>query len=165
MNRIGFVICVAAIAFLAACSKSPFGIEQYRAQARIDDEIVQKYIADNNLQDVAEKIDTSGVYCIVLKPGSGNSVFTNSTTITVGYTARLLTTGDTVYNTGNIHPSYVLGNIIKAWQLGIPKVQEGGQVRIISPSRYAYGPYDQPNSKIPKNSVLDFLITLYDVKN
>lgn len=167
MNRILLVIlCFAAVAMAASCKKSLAGADKYREQARIDDEIMQRYIADNNLQDVAQRIDTTGVYYIVLNAGSGNSVFTNSTKVTVGYKAKLLLTGQGVDSTGIFHPSYTLGSgIIKAWQLGIPQVQKGGRVRILSPSRYAYGPYDQLTYGIPANSLLDFDITLYDVTN
>lgn len=167
MNRILLVICCfAAVVFATGCKKSLVGAERYREQARIDDELMQKYITDNNLQDVAKRIDTSGVYYIVLNPGSGSAVFTNSTRVTVGYTAKLLLTGQMVDSTGTFHPSYTLGSgIIKSWQLGIPQVQKGGRVRILTPSRYAYGPYEQPKYGIPANSLMDFDITLYDVTN
>ncbi|MBE9585004.1 FKBP-type peptidyl-prolyl cis-trans isomerase [Mucilaginibacter sp. JRF] len=167
MNRILLVIlCFAAVAMAAGCQKSLVGAERYREQARIDDELLQQYITDNNLQDVAQRVDTTGVYYIVVNAGTGNAVFTNSTRVTVGYKAKLLLTGQTVDSTANFHPSYTLGSgIIRAWQLGIPQVQKGGRVRILSPSRYAYGPYEQPNYGIPANSLLEFDITLYDVTN
>lgn len=167
MNRILLVIlCVALLMAVGGCKKTLVGAEKYREQARIDDELLQKYIADNNLQNVAKRIDTTGVYYIILNAGSGNDVFTNATKVTVGYKAKLLLSGKTVDSTGTFHPSYTLGSgIIKSWQLGIPQVQEGGTVRILTPSRYAYGPYEQPKYGIPANSLLDFEITLYDVTN
>ena len=165
MNRILLAILFIAVG-LSACKKSLVGAEREKEQARIDDAIIQQYITDNNLQDSAKRIDTTGVFYIVRKPGEGNAVFTNSTYVTVGYTARLLTTGELIDATDKFHPSYVLGgNIIEAWQLGIPQIQKGGVVRLLVPSRYAYGPYPQPNMGLPANAILDFEITLYDVTN
>ncbi|RYY35292.1 MAG: hypothetical protein EOP46_10525 [Sphingobacteriaceae bacterium] len=165
MKRALVVILFVAAA-LSACKKTLVGEERYLEQAAKDDAILQQYIIDNNLEDVAQKIDTSGVYVVIENPGTGNAVFTNSTLVTVGFTAKVLTTGQLVYETGNFHPSYSLGsNIIKAWQLGLPQIQEGGTVRILTPSRYAYGPYEQPTLGIPADAILDFTITLYDIQN
>ena len=159
-----FLLAVLFLSVLVSCKKTLVGEEKYREQARIDDEIIQQYIADNSLD--AQRVDTTGVFYVVVNPGTGNSTFTNSTVVTVGAKTRILTTGELIDETGRFHPSFSLGgSIIKAWQLGIPNVQEGGTVRILSPSRYAYGPYDQPTLGIPANSVLDFEITLYDIQN
>ncbi|RYE23002.1 MAG: peptidylprolyl isomerase [Sphingobacteriales bacterium] len=165
MKKILLAILLAIVS-LSACKKSLVGEEKAKEQARIDDAIIQQYIADNNLQDSAKRIDTTGVFYIVRKPGTGSVVFTNSTYVTVGFSARLLTTGQLIDETDTFHPSYILGgNIIKAWKLGIPQIQKEGVVRLLVPSRYAYGPYPQPSSGLPANAVLDFIITLYDVTN
>lgn len=165
MNKILLAILVVAVA-LSACKKSLVGAEREKEQARIDDELIQQYITEKGLLDSAKRIDTTGVFYIVRKPGSGNAVFTNSTYVTVGYTAKLLLTGKVIDGTGQFHPSYVLGgNIIRAWQLGIPQIQKGGEVRLLVPSRYAYGPYEQKNLGLPANALLDFEITLYNVTN
>ncbi|XHR93659.1 FKBP-type peptidyl-prolyl cis-trans isomerase [Mucilaginibacter sp. UC70_90] len=57
------------------------------------------------------------------------------------------------------------GGVIKGWQLGIPQIKPGGKVRLLIPSRYAYGPYAQDSIHLPANSVLDFQIQLYNVTN
>ncbi len=165
MNKLLLFILIVATA-LSGCKKSLVGLEKARQQAVIDDGIIQQYITDNNLQDSAKRIDTTGMYYIVREPGAGNAVFTNSTYVTVGYTAHLLTSGALIYSTDQFHPAYMLGaGIIKAWQLGIPFIQKGGRIRLLTPSRYAYGPYPQPNMGLPENAILDFEITLYDVTN
>jgi FKBP-type peptidyl-prolyl cis-trans isomerase FkpA len=83
----------------------------------------------------------------------------------VGDTGRLLTTGAVFTKTNQFHPSYILGNVILGWQLGIPKIKNGGIVRLLIPSRYAYGPYPQAQIGLPANAVLDFDIELYNVTN
>lgn len=167
---------------LAACQKSEiYGSVQYKAQANIDDSIVVAYMRANNLTGIAKHVqgnDTIGVYYIVIDSGAGTTLFTNSTEVTVSDTTRLITSGlkgngPLVTETGNFHPAYALTNVLRAWQLGVPEILTGGEVRLLSPSRYAYGHYPQvdlgknfdlPNG-LPANAILDFRIRLYDVTN
>ena len=75
--------------------------------------------------------------------------------------------------TDNIHPSYRLSEVIRGWRVGIPQIKKGGVVRLLLPSRYAYGPFAQPElgkaygltDGLPASAVLDFDITLYDIVN
>ncbi|MBS1529002.1 MAG: FKBP-type peptidyl-prolyl cis-trans isomerase [Bacteroidetes bacterium] len=172
MKRCFFFILLVAVV-MAGCGKTQSNVAQYKAQAAIDDKIVTNYISQNSLTDTAHKVsDTSGAYYIVINPGSGNDVFTSSTQITVTYVGRLLTTGkifsrtDTLAGSQNMFtPSYVLGQTILGWQLGVPKIKKGGEVRLLLPSRYAYGPYAQSQFGLPANAILDFDIKLYNVTN
>ena len=156
-----FICCM-----MTGCTKSDSGLVAYKAQAAKDDQIVQEYIKANGLTDVAHKVsDTCGVYYIVKNPGVGANIYTSSTLVTVGDTAKLLTTGEVFYQTSNFHPSYQLGSVILGWYLGIPKVQKGGIVRLLVPSRYAYGPYPQKDYNLPANAILDFDIQVYNITN
>jgi FKBP-type peptidyl-prolyl cis-trans isomerase FkpA len=172
MNRAALIILFLC-AGLTACRKSSGGgLAGYKAQAAIDDKIIADYLkADPTL--IATKIDTSGVYYIITKQGDGSDLFTNSTQVTVGYTGRLLKTGQIFAATNDFHPSFVLAQVMKGWQLGIPHIKKGGIIRLLVPSRYAYGPAPQPllgvpfglKDGLPANAVLDFDIQLYDVTN
>ncbi len=156
-----FICCV-----FAGCIKSNSDLEKYKAQAVIDDKIVTDYIAANNLKGKALKAtDTSGVYYIIIRQGQGNDLYTASTQVTVGDTAKLLTTGKVFYQTNDFHPSYILQQTLLGWQLGLPKIKKGGIIRLLLPSRYAYGPYEQTNYNLPANAVLDFTIQVYDITN
>jgi FKBP-type peptidyl-prolyl cis-trans isomerase FkpA len=156
-----FICCV-----FAGCTKSTGDLEKYKAQAVIDDKIVTDYIAANNLTGKALKAtDTSGVYYIIIKQGEGNDLYTASTQVTVGDTGKLLTTGQVFYETNDFHPSYTLQQTVLGWQLGLPKIKKGGIIRLLIPSRYAYGPYPQEQYNLPANSVLDFDIQVYDITN
>ncbi|MEN0056353.1 MAG: FKBP-type peptidyl-prolyl cis-trans isomerase [Mucilaginibacter sp.] len=167
MNRTLLLLLLFIVGF-AACQKSATDpLIQYNAQKAIDDTLVSKYLKANPGLGAKRVTDTSGVYYII-KPGeegSGNDLFTNSTQITVGYTAQLLTTGKLIVETNNFHPSYTLGQVIRGWQLGIPLVKKGGKIRLIVPSRYAYGPFPQDSIGLPANAVLDFNIQLFNVIN
>ena len=161
----GLLIILLVIACLTSCKKGFDSVAEARAQAVVDDKEVQDYIAAKGLGALAKRIDTTGVFYIVINPGEGKNLFTNSTRVTVDYTGRILTSGKEFTMSNNFHPSFSLGEVIRGWQLGIPQIEKGGTVRLFIPSRYAYGPYDQPTIGLPKNSVLDFDIQLLDVTN
>ena len=162
INRALLVLLV-FFACLTACNKTTDVVAQVKAQAVIDDKIVTDYLTSKSLP--INRIDTTGVYYIIDTPGVGNNLFTNSTVITVGYTGKLLTTGAQFAQTDAFHPSYVLGQVIRGWQLGVPKIKKGGTVTLFIPSRYAYGPYAQPQVNLPANAVLTFDIKLYNITN
>jgi FKBP-type peptidyl-prolyl cis-trans isomerase FkpA len=177
MNRILVILALFSVCCLAACQKSSeYGIVQYDAQAKVDDSIISKYIESHGLTGIAKHVegnDTIGVYYIVVDTGAGNTLYTNSTMVTVGDTGKLLTTGQVFFETAMFHPSYPLGQVLMCWQLGIPEVKAGGEVRLLVPSRYAYGRFAHPElgpefelpGGLPANAVLDFYIRVYDVTN
>ena len=168
MNRILIVLLLLGV-IAGGCVKSSVSpLVQYNKQKEIDDKIISDYVAVNGLVDKAKKVyDTTGVYYIVNdgEGGAGNVLYTSSTQVTVGYTGKILTSGVVFAQTDQFHPTYVLGSVIKGWQLGILQIKPGGKVRLLIPSRYAYGPYAQDSIHLPANSVLDFQIQLYNVTN
>lgn len=168
MNKALFILLV-MVAGLSACKKSESEIARINTQAVIDNKIITDYISTNGLTATAKQVDSSGVatgiYYVVLAPGTGNALFTNSTAITVDFTGKILTSGTVFTNSNNFHPSFTLGAVIRAWKLAIPQIKKGGRIRILSPSRYAYGAFDQPDIGLPANSVVDFDIQLLDITN
>lgn len=172
MNRILLVIALLYVCCTVACTKSSiYGPEQYAAQKKIDDSLVSNYIKSNGLQGKFKHVqnnDTIGVYYMVIDTGSKNTLFTTSTQVTVGDTGRYITgpTAETqFYKTNSFHPSYTLANVILGWQLGIPEGTAGGEIRLLIPSRYAYGHYAQQGLGLPGNAILDFSIRIYSVTN
>jgi len=163
-----FLICC-----FAACTKSTlFGPDQYKAQAKVDDSIVSKYIRSIGLQGKFKHVrnnDTIGVYYMIIDSGTTNTLYTTSTQVTVGDTGRYINKDGVsetqFYKTNNFNPSYTLASVILGWQLGIPECNAGGEVRLIIPSRYAYGHYAQPDLNLPENAILDFNIRIYSVTN
>ncbi|MDB5010864.1 MAG: peptidylprolyl isomerase [Mucilaginibacter sp.] len=181
MNK-AFFILLLFCCFFAACTKTSVGsLAAQNAQAAIDLKIITDYLAQNPSLK-ATPVDSAGfntgVYYIIKQQGSGTALFTNSTQITVADTGRLLYDGksytDQLFTqTNDFHPSYILSQVIRGWQLGIPQCKKGGIIRLLIPSRYAYGPNPQPNlgnalgltNGLPANAVLDFDIQLYDIVN
>lgn len=164
-----FFLCL--VAGLSACKKSTSIQAQIKAQLAKDTQLITTYLKNNNIQ--ASVVDSAGiatgVYYTVDTLGTGSSLFTNSTQITVGYTAWWLKTdatlGPVIASTNQFHPSFVMGEVMRGWQLGIPNINSGGVITLYVPSHYAYGPYPQPNLGIPANAVLIFHITLYNTSN
>jgi FKBP-type peptidyl-prolyl cis-trans isomerase FkpA len=184
MSRTPFILLLFC-SFLAACTKSSTsGLAAAQAQAVIDDKIISDYLAANpglNAKRVdAAAGDTSGVFYIIKQVGTGSSLFTNSTQVTVADTGRLLYdpvkkayTDQLFTETNAFHPSFVLSQVIPGWRLGIPNCEKGGIIRLLIPSRYAYGPYPQSQigvafgltNGLPASAVLDFDVQLYDITN
>jgi len=156
-----FLLLVAGC--ITACKKSNEVVIQVRAQAAVDNKVIDSYLAAKGL--TALRVDTTDVRYIIDTPGSGNALITNSTQITVGYDGKLLKTDSTFVKTDRFHPTYVLGQTMRGWQLGIPKIKNGGTITLFVPSRYAYGPYPQPDIGLPANAVLIFDIKLYNITN
>lgn len=153
MKKVLFLALV-LIASLTSCKKS----EPYdpAKQLQIDEVIIKDFLKTNNLNALR---DTSGLYYIISKGGSGNVKYTASTQVRVKYTLRLL--DGTVIPQTTEPIKFTLGEVISGWQIGIQKIQPGGKIRLIVPSVYAYR--QQSQGGIPANAVLDFDIELLEI--
>lgn len=168
MNRV-LIICLCVLAF-AGCKKSDDGLKKVQEQATFDDQQIQDYISKNGLNAtkvMIGKADTTGIWYIITDVGTENALITNSSLLTVGYTARQLGSSTVFAETNNFHPAFRLGDMIRGWQLGLTRssVRKGGTVRLLMASRYAYGPFPQPSYHLPADAILDFEIELFDVTN
>ncbi len=176
MYRLLLMVLVAT-GLLSACTKANSSADIVAAQLVKDEALINKYLTNNGIK--ATGVDSvgfpTGVYYKVDSAGVGNTLYTNSTTVTVSFTGWLMTangtlgaavaTSDQAGQSTQFHPSFVLGSVIRGWQLGIPEVGNGGAVTLYLPSKYAYGPFDQPALGIPANSVMIFHIIVYNVTN
>ena len=170
MNRL-LILCWCVLLF-TACNKVEDPAIINTDQVTIDREIIEKYLADNNLTNVAKKVknvsgrpDTIDVYYIIEKPSTVSTLYSPSSRVTLSYTGRKLQAEKLFAESGDINPSFVLGDVLRGWQFGIPMVNKGGIIRLIFASRYGYGPYAQPVLGLSPNSILDFRIEVSDVTN
>lgn len=131
---------------------------QEQEQAQKDDQIIQQYLATNNLK--AQKT-ASGVYYI-LTPGTGGGKPTTGQKIALNYTGMLLdgTKFDSSIDPafGHVQPleyKYGVDHMIKGWDEGVDLMKKGDKIKIIIPSALGYGASGRP-PKIPGNSVLLF---------
>ncbi len=185
MNRLLILIALCVLAF-ASCKKADdTQVVINGEQAAIDDKLITDYLTTHGITN-AKRVentnaaglslgpDTIGVWYQIVKQSTTPSLYNSSSTrVTVGYTGTLLTTGEVFAQTGDFHPSFTLGEVIKGWQVGIPKVNKNGIIRLFIASRNAYGAYAHPEVKynglpangLPANAVLIFDIEVIDVTN
>jgi FKBP-type peptidyl-prolyl cis-trans isomerase FkpA len=149
-----FLVCVTVC--FTACSKNDKFDQD--AQFRSDTTDIRKFITDNKIPALKDK---SGIFYQILAPGSGAVTYTASTSIKADYEGRLLT-GFVFDGSKGTPISFTLGSVIAGWQIAIPYIQNGGKIRFILPSYYGYG--NSGIGSIPANSILDFTVTLTDVR-
>lgn len=122
------------------------------------DKQITDYIAANNITAIK---DASGLYYQITKPGTGTANINANSKITITYVGKLLN-GNVFDNGGGTQQTFTLGQLIQGWQIGIPKIQKGGEIRLIIPPNLGYG--NSAAGSIPANSVLDFTIQLINVQ-
>ncbi|MDN3585147.1 FKBP-type peptidyl-prolyl cis-trans isomerase [Pedobacter aquatilis] len=160
-----FLIMVCIAGCFAACKKIDAGapydpIPQFKA----DTTAIRAYVKANNIAVL--KNEQYGVFYQIIAPGSGNIEYKTTTAISVDYDGKVMN-GGLFDSSKGVTKSFILGNLIPGWQIGLPYIQKGGKIRLFIPSYYGYGDVarNAPESVIPANSVLDFTITLNDVSN
>jgi FKBP-type peptidyl-prolyl cis-trans isomerase len=126
-----------------------------------EDKAIQDYLTANDL--TAEKT-AEGLYYIITKEGTGDRANITST-VTVHYRGYLLdgSVFDSSYDRAE-KSTFPLANVIEGWQLGIPKLKEGGSGKLLIPSKLAYGESGRSNSIIGANEPLVFDIELFIVE-
>ncbi len=158
MKNLLFAACLLLFACLG-CSKRETGCMPVKPET--EEPQIVAYAAKDSIHAIKH---SSGIYYEIIDPGTGD-VPTKSSTITVGYVGKFLNG-----NTFDQNTSYTtkLSDVIEGWQIGIPMIKQGGHIKLVIPSAYAYGcnprkdSYD--NVVIPGNSVLFFDVTLTDVQ-
>jgi len=147
-----FIIALLAL----GCSKDD-GVNP-STQRSIDSQVIQQYLADNNL---TADSTASGLHYIITDPGSGNAHPELSSTVQVKYKGYL--TNGTVFD--QTQPgqsiSFPLNGVIEGWKEGIRLFTKGGKGVLLVPSYLGYGPGGS-GSAIPPNTVLVFDIELID---
>ena len=132
--------------------------KQQEEQMPKDDEIIQKYLADNSLE--AEKTE-SGLYYVITeskesdKPQAGDRVEVN-------YKGYLLS-GD-MFDQSRGKPfgfQIGTGQVIQGWDEGIALLGKGDKATLLIPSHLAYG-FRGAGAKIPPFAVLRFEVELVD---
>jgi FKBP-type peptidyl-prolyl cis-trans isomerase FkpA len=102
--------------------------------------------------------DASGILYEIITPGNSTHP-TVSNTITVTYVGTLM--NGTQFDAGTI--TYGLSQLIPGWQIAVPKIGVGGEIKVLIPSSLGYGSAGA-GSSIPGNSPLYFDIKLTAVK-
>lgn len=121
---------------------------------------MSKFAADSS---IATQTDASGMLYQIIDAGTGATPTTTST-VTAKYVGRFLDGRgfDSSYLRDPQGTTFALNQVIRGWQVGIPKIKEGGKIKLIIPSSLAYGcnPYYGPMANQP----LYFYVELVSVK-
>lgn len=160
LNKIKYLFLFAGIASAVTSCKSDIDNFDAAAQFTKDTTAIRSYVTANKINVVKDKF---GVFYQVITPGSGTATYTRNTDVTVDYSGKILGETKTFDSSGGTPRKFQLGGLIAGWQIGIPYIQAGGEIRLFIPSQYAYGNSSMPG--IPANSVLDFNIKLTEVTN
>ncbi|MES2680837.1 MAG: FKBP-type peptidyl-prolyl cis-trans isomerase [Bacteroidota bacterium] len=144
-----FLCCLIALS-LFSCKK-----KNILTQAQADENIINKYITDNNLTATATG---SGLYYVIETQGTGAHP-TSKSDIIVKYRGYL--PDGTQFDQNSTGFATNLSSVVKGWQEGLPYFKKGGKGKLLIPSALGYGA--NATGSIPANSVLIFDIELVDV--
>lgn len=149
------LLCLAGC--FAACKNKDFNEEQ---QFKTDTTLIRKFITENSIP--AKKDEKTGLFYQILEPGQGQFNYTLNTTVSAQYVGKLLNGTQFDATTAGQDFTFALGQVIPGWQFGVKLVQKGGKIRLLVPSLLAY--QNKQTGPIPPNSVLDFTITVTNLK-
>jgi len=147
------VLLFLLISFTSIYSTS---VKGQKSQMEKDNEIILKYIADNDLNAMSIG---SGLYYVNEETGTGKNPDPSSK-VHVAYRGYF-TNGKVFDESSEAGITFGLNQVIQGWTMGIPLFKEGGRGKLLIPSGLAYGTKGRPG--IPANSVLIFDIHLIEV--
>ena len=159
MKYLGFLIIAFSIV-LSSCSPEEVNSISEAEQLAIDVELIDTWLADNNIADVI--IHPTGIRYTINKLGTGPKVALGNQ-VRVGYEGRYLDTGG-VFDGGQIGP--VVFNAgwpyIDGWYHMVLEMYEGDEYTAYFPSKYGYKEFGNPPN-IGRNEVLVFDMTLVKI--
>jgi len=146
-----------------SCKKEAPEVKDYSG---IDDDIIKKYLADNNITTAVKQ--ANGVYFRPISKSPNGAKVAAGAFVSVLYTGRLLDAAGTVFDASsknnNVPLTFILGSnqLIPGFESGIALMNYGDKAELFIPSALAYGPNSQ--GSIPANAVLRFEVEVVDYK-
>ncbi len=155
-NKI-LILFLGVTVMLSGCKDDESAVLTFEEQLEVDKQILDEYLADNN---ITAQEDPSGLRYVINELGDGATP-DQSSTIRAAYEGTFL--DGTVFD-GSDDLVFPLRSLIEGWQIGIPLIQEGGDITLYIPSGLAYGTQGIPGF-IPGNANLIFTIELIEIVN
>jgi FKBP-type peptidyl-prolyl cis-trans isomerase FkpA len=154
-----FILISLSVLLLAACGKGSSGsVSCTGVEPSADSSTLLKFAKTHGMTSLK---DTAGLYYQVINQGTGATPAPTST-IFVTYTATLMDSTIVDSTTNPARTGFTLGGLIPGWQLGLPNIQAGGRIKLLIPSKYAYG--CQGSGPVPPNAPMFFDITLVSIQ-
>ena len=158
MIRIKYLLLLVCIAgCFAACKKNEKPFDDV-AQFQIDTAAIRSFVKEKGLTNVL-KSEKYGIFYQIIEPGTGVTTYDRFTIITGDYEGRFL--DGRVFDSGT-NREFSLEGVIPAWQFAVQEIDKGGTIRFITPSFYGYK--NIANNRVPANSILDFTVTIKEIK-
>jgi len=139
-----------------SCLKSSSSQSCTPASVASEEPTIITYASNNGINATRH---SSGLYYEIISAGSGASPSANSK-VFVTYIGKLLDGTTFDQQTDSNKTGWPLGSLIAGWQIGLPLIQKGGEIKLIVPSSLAYG----CGGNLPANSILYFDVHLVDVQ-
>ena len=137
MKKLFFLIAAVTVlvVFLGCGKESPDNPGCTNRSPYADSTALLKYAADSSIKTTW---DSTGIYYQILDSGNSNKpVF--SSNITVNYVGRLMS-GAVFDSASNSNLAGAgLYNLIRGWQITLPKIGVGGHIKMLIPSALAWG--------------------------
>lgn len=126
---------------------------------------IEKYKSANGLTGFSKT--ASNIHYKIITPGTGSPVTVDST-ISVQYIGKLFNGKVFEETQGTSQATFTLSQTIPGWTQTLTQIKEGGKIRILIPSEFAYGINGSKdfygNYTIPPFSCLDFEVSIQDVQ-
>ncbi len=150
------LLFITPLLMLIACEKDPTSVDE-STQLEVDKQKIRTYLNQYNIKSDST---AEGLYYIIdFKADTSTKKPTATSRVRVDYKGYLL--NGKVFDSGT-GVSFSLSNLIPAWQIGLPKFNEGDKGRLFVPSKLGYG--KNGSGSIPANAPLIFDITLIEVE-
>ncbi len=157
-----YILLIFTSAFLFSCTEDSTTVNRTKQeQLALDIVRINGYIQENNLRGF-QSLD-NGLHYKTLELGNQEYPQVGDT-LSVEYVGQLLNGREFDRNYTNQPFELILGSgeVIQGWELGLPYVDEEGEIILIIPSGLAYG--NTSTNSIPENSVLIFRIKLLEIR-
>tara|TARA_B000000475_G_scaffold269439_1_gene263399 strand:- start:371 stop:850 length:480 start_codon:yes stop_codon:yes gene_type:complete len=157
-----YILLIFTSAFLFSCTEDSTTVNRTKQeQLALDIVRINGYIQENNLTGF-QSLD-NGLHYKTLELGNQEYPQVGDT-LSVEYVGQLLNGREFDRNYTNQPFELILGSgeVIQGWELGLPYVDEEGEIILIIPSGLAYG--NTSTNSIPENSVLIFRIKLLEIR-
>lgn len=131
-------------------------------QLLYDQNRISNYILKNEIETVEDSV--FGIKYTIIENGSGDkpSVTDN---VNITYTGFILNDADltTTQFDAQSRLTLALSELIQGWQIILPYMKEGGEIRMFLPSKYGYGT-SKLSTSFPSNAILVFNVRLNSVQ-
>src|SRR5678809_665383 len=140
------LLTVAILLSQSGCQKKSSASSCTPASVASEGPTILAYAANNGIFATRH---SSGLYYEIISQGYGATPSVNSK-VFVTYTGKLLDGRVFDQQADSSKTGWVLGSLIAGWQIGLPLIQKGGEIKLIIPSSLGYGCDD---SRLPANSI------------